>query len=64
MIMRIRTLRIERELTQAELAVRAGVDCSTVTKWESETALPKTRQLPVLAKIFGCKIDDMFVPSQ
>lgn len=64
MMMRIRILRTENNLTQAELAARAGVDCSTVTKWESEAALPKTRQLPVLARIFGCKIDELFLPSQ
>ena len=64
MLMRIRVLRIKTNLTQAEVAARAGVDCSTVNKWESEAALPKTRQLPMLARIFNCKIDELFVSSQ
>ena len=64
MLMRIRVLRTEINLTQAELAACAGVDCSTVNKWESEAALPKTRQLPMLARIFGCTIDELFLPSQ
>lgn len=64
MFMRIRTLRTQNNLTQAELAARAGVDCSTVTKWESEAALPKTRQLPQLARVLNCKIDELFVVPQ
>lgn len=47
-------------LTQEQLASRMGVNRSTVAKWESKNILPRNSKLPVLAEIFGCKIDDLF----
>ena len=59
-IMRIRELREQAEITQRELGIRMGVDCTAVTKWESETALPRARQLPLLAQVLGCSIDELY----
>ena len=39
-----------------------GVQPSVICNWESETALPRTRQLPALAEALGCTINDLFVP--
>ena len=62
MIMRIQELRNGMGLTQKELGVAMGVDCSTVAKWETEVALPKARDLPRLAHVFRCTISDLFLP--
>lgn len=62
MIMRIKELRIQNGLLQAQLAERMGVLQTAVSNWENEVALPKARQLPLLAKVFGCSIDELFVP--
>lgn len=64
MVMKIREHREARGLTQRELGVEMGVDCSAVTKWETEVALPKARQLPLLAQVLGCSIDELFVPIE
>lgn len=64
MVMRIHELRIEQEMTQRELGAEMGVDCSTVTKWETEVALPKVRDLPLLAKVLGCTIGELFCPEE
>ena len=63
MIMRIQELRISAGMTQKELGAEMGVDCSTVTKWETEVALPRARQLPLLAKVLGCTISELFQPE-
>lgn len=64
MIMRIREHRERAGMTQRELGVCMGVDCSSVTKWETEVALPKARQLPRLALVLGCSISELFVPVE
>ena len=63
MIMRIRELRLERGLDQVGLATQMGVNQSVVSEWERETYLPRARQLPLLARMLGCSIDELFVPD-
>lgn len=60
-IMRIRELREAAELTQGQLATQLGLSQCTISAWETEVYLPKSRQLPVLARVFGCEINDLFV---
>jgi len=62
-IMRIKELREERGLLQAQVAEEMGVLPSAVSNWESEVALPKARQLPRLAKVLGCTISELFQPE-
>ena len=64
MIMRIRELREASGLTQKQVAENMGVLTSAVSNWEAETALPRARQLPQLARVLGCSIDEMFVPVE
>lgn len=61
MFMRIRDLRIAKNISQCELAADCGVSQSIVSQWEIEVALPRTRQLPDLARVLGCSIDDLFI---
>ena len=63
MIMSIRTRREAAGLTQQALGIAMGVDQSAVTKWETEVALPKARDLPLLARVLGCSIDDLYADS-
>ena len=60
MIMRIRELREAANLTQKQVADSMGVLTSAVSNWESEVALPRARQLPLLAQVLGCSIDDLY----
>lgn len=61
MIMRIRELRVAANITQNDLANSIGVSQGIISNWETETYLPKTRDLPLLAKTLGCNIGDLFV---
>ena len=60
LVMCIRQRRQAMKMTQGELGDSMGVTCSCVNNWEQEVALPKTRQLPLLAAVLDCSIDDLF----
>lgn len=60
----IRTLRLEHQMTQAQLANKLGVQYQTVSKWETGTTIPDTAMLPCLADLFGITIDELFGRKQ
>lgn len=64
MLMRIRELRESKNMTQKKLAEEMGVQQNAVSNWEAETSLPKTKDLPLLARTLSCTIDDLFVLHQ
>ena len=64
MIMRVRALRKAAGMSQNQLAECMGVAQNCVSQWETETALPRTRQLPDLARALNCSIDEPFVPPE
>ena len=61
---RIRSLRIERNLTQQELADRLFVSRKTIGNWESGSCLPDISTLSALAGILGVQtyelLDEMY----
>ena len=63
MVMNIKGLREAASLSQIQLADSMGVAQSAVSSWEAETYLPRTRQLPLLARVLDCSIDELFVPE-
>lgn len=56
----IRAFRLERQMTQAQLANKLGVQYQTVSKWETETSIPDTIMLPAIADALGVTIDELF----
>ena len=47
--------------TQREVAKKLGVRESAVSKWESGQAKPRADKLPILAKLYGCTIEELLV---
>ena len=47
-------------LTVAQLADRMGYTKSAIYYWEAGRYWPKTEDLPRLAEILGCTIDELF----
>ena len=54
---RLKELRIEKNLSQAELAKKTGLYQSTIAKYETGECKPSGEGLIALAKFFGCTID-------
>lgn len=57
--MKIKSLRMSRNLTQKELAERAHVKRSTVAMWETGKSKPRADVLVLLSKIFECSVDEL-----
>ncbi|WP_018759172.1 helix-turn-helix domain-containing protein [Paenibacillus terrigena] len=57
---RIKTLRLERNMTQQELGDLLGVTAQAVSKWETGIATPDITLLPKISKLFSCSIDSLF----
>ncbi len=58
--MNIKALREKNGLRQKDLAKELNVDRSTVAKWETGCAVPKTDRLPKIAEILNCTIEDLY----
>ena len=57
---RIRRLRLQRGLTQEELAELMGTSQAAVAMWETGARMPRADKLPKLAKVLGCSVSDLF----
>lgn len=55
----IRKQRIEKELTQEELASIFGVSYQTVSRWENGTCYPDMELLPSIAEFFKITVDKL-----
>ena len=56
---RIRTARIDRHLTQQQVADALNVTNKAVSKWETCEALPETAQLVPLCDVLGLTVDEL-----
>lgn len=56
----IAALRKKQGLTQEALAGLIGVSAQSVSRWENNTNMPDISLLPLLADLFGCRVDDLF----
>lgn len=56
----IQKRRMALGMTQAELAGQLGVNPSSVAKWETEKAYPRSDMLPKIAQLLGCTIDELY----
>ena len=54
---KIKKLRKERNVTQAELAAKFGVTCQSVCRWENGAAYPDIELIPEIAAYFGVSTD-------
>ncbi len=55
--LKIKELRLERKLTQAELAIALSVDRTTLVKWERGTHSPDLVKLVEIADFFDVSAD-------
>ena len=46
-------------LTAKDVALSIGVTFQNVYNWENGSYLPPSKRLPELAKLYGCKVDEL-----
>lgn len=56
----IKRLREKVGKTQMQLAEDLGVTQACVAMWETGKAFPNSDKLPVLARVLGCTIDELY----
>lgn len=56
----IKNLRVQKGVTQEELANHLGISYQAVSKWENDITLPDIQLLPILSVYFGVTIDELF----
>lgn len=56
----IKKRRIKLNISVQHLAENAGVTPQAVGKWERGEGLPRADQLPKLAELLHCTIDELF----
>ena len=52
--------RLRKNMTQETLAEQLGVSRQTISKWESNAALPEIDKAIELCRIFNCTLDNLF----
>lgn len=55
----IKRIRLERNLTQEEVAAHLGISFQSVSKWERGDGYPDITMLPALSNYFGISIDEL-----
>ena len=60
----IRRIRLERNLTQEEIATHLGISFQAISKWERGDGYPDIELLPALAHYFGISVDELLGVSE
>lgn len=60
----IRKKRMEKGMTQLELADLLGVTQGAVMKWETGRCLPSLERMIQISHIFDCSIDELLVTQE
>ena len=55
----IKAMRKRARLTQQELAEKLNANQATVSMWERGKNAPRARQLPIIAEVLNCSIDEL-----
>ncbi len=56
----LKKLRLQKKLTQEQVAEILGVNAHTISRWECNTTLPDVMILPEIAKLYCVTVDDLF----
>lgn len=59
----ITSKRIEKQLTQEQLAKQMGVEKDIIAEWEDDREYPDMDSLIVLAKLLGISLDSLFLTN-
>lgn len=57
--MSLKELRVAAGLRQVDVAKKVKVDQAAVSKWESGETNPSRKYHKILAKLYGCTVDEL-----
>lgn len=57
---KIKNLRLQKSVTQEELAAHLSISPQAISKWENDVTTPDIQLLPALSAFFGVTIDELF----
>ena len=63
MKIKLKALRVNAGMTQDDVAKAMGVRRETVQNWESHKTFPNIASMDKLCTLYGCTMDDVFIPS-
>jgi transcriptional regulator with XRE-family HTH domain len=58
-INQIKKLRVNKELTQAQVAEACGVSQGTVAQWEKGLCFPRAAKIPALSRVLECDSEEL-----
>lgn len=64
MKIKLKALRINKDMSQAQVAEALGITVRTLQNWESYTTSPTAMQLVKLSELYGCGLDNIFLPDE
>ena len=56
----LKKLRLQKNLTQEQIAEALGISAQTISRWECDTTLPDVMILPEIARLYCVTIDDLY----
>lgn len=59
----LKKFRLQKGLTQEQVAEKIGVNAQTISRWECNVTMPDITMLPQIARIYCVSIDDFFKNS-
>lgn len=60
----LRAARTNADMTLQQVSEATGVSVPTLSKWENYITFPTAMQLKQLCELFGCTLNDIFVPDK
>lgn len=64
MKIKLKALRINKDMGQAQVAEALGITVRTLQNWESYTTSPTAMQLVKLSELYECGLDNIFLPDE
>ena len=56
----LRRLRLQKNLTQEQVAAILGLSAQSISRWECSNTLPDVMLLPQIARLYGVTVDDLY----
>ncbi len=64
MKIRLAGLRVNAGFSQEQVSKMLNVSKSTIGKWEKYETFPDAPQLKELCNLYGCSLDDVYIPDK